>query len=96
MRRFGLALATALLLGPSIITAGPRAQKSSAGPQAGAAARFELTVDGIMRGPKLVGWPPTALRWSADSQHLYFEWRKPGEEEASTYVVAATAASRAS
>jgi dipeptidyl aminopeptidase/acylaminoacyl peptidase len=48
---------------------------------------FELTVDSIMRGPDLVGWPQTGLRWSADSQKLYFEWRKPGETEASTYVV---------
>src|SRR5438045_1578231 len=48
---------------------------------------FELTVDSIMRGPDLVGYPPTGLRWSADSQKLFFEWRKPGEEEASTYVV---------
>jgi dipeptidyl aminopeptidase/acylaminoacyl peptidase len=50
-------------------------------------ARFELTVDSIMRGPDLVGYPPDGLRWSADSQKLYFEWRKPGEEEPSTYVV---------
>ena len=33
-----------------------------------------------MRGPDLVGYPPTALRWSADSQKLYFDWRKPGED----------------
>ena len=50
--------------------------------------RLQLTVDGIMRGPDLVGWPPSGLRWSSDSQQLYFEWRKPGEKEASTYVVA--------
>ena len=58
-------------------------------PAAGLArpARFELTVDSIMRGPDLVGWTPTALRWSADSRNLYFDWRKPGEKEASTYVV---------
>ena len=49
--------------------------------------RFALTVDSIMRGPDLVGYPPEGLRWSADSQKLYFEWRKPGEEEAATYVV---------
>jgi dipeptidyl aminopeptidase/acylaminoacyl peptidase len=49
--------------------------------------RFALTVDSIMRGPELVGYPPDALRWSADSSKLYFDWRKPGEEEAATYVV---------
>jgi dipeptidyl aminopeptidase/acylaminoacyl peptidase len=48
---------------------------------------FPLTVDSIMRGPDLVGYPPDGLRWSADSTKLYFEWRKPGEDEASTYVV---------
>src|SRR2546421_4139641 len=48
---------------------------------------FELTVDSIMRGPKLVGYPPTGLRWSGDSRRLYFEWRRPGDDEASTYVV---------
>jgi len=48
---------------------------------------FLLTVDGIMRGPKLVGYPPTGLRWSGESAHLYFEWRRPGEDEASTWVV---------
>jgi dipeptidyl aminopeptidase/acylaminoacyl peptidase len=49
--------------------------------------RFELTVDNIMRGPDLVGYPPSALRWSADSRKLYFSWRHPGEDEPSTYVV---------
>jgi dipeptidyl aminopeptidase/acylaminoacyl peptidase len=49
--------------------------------------KFPLTVDSIMRGPDLVGYPPDSLRWSADSQKLYFDWRKPGEDEASTYVV---------
>jgi len=48
---------------------------------------FELTVDSIMRGPKLVGYPPTGLRWSGDSTRLYFEWRRPGDDEAFTYVV---------
>ena len=52
------------------------------------AARFQLSVDSIMRGPDLVGWPPTGIRWSADSRNVYFEWRKPGEKERSTYVVA--------
>jgi len=48
---------------------------------------FDLTVDSIMRGPKLVGYPQTGLRWSGDSSRLYFEWRRPGDDEAATYVV---------
>src|SRR2546427_7922324 len=51
-------------------------------------AAFELTVDSIMRGPKLVGYPPSGLRWSGDSARFYFEWRRPGEDEPSTWVVA--------
>jgi dipeptidyl aminopeptidase/acylaminoacyl peptidase len=46
-----------------------------------------MTVDSIMRGPDLVGYAPSSLRWSGDSTRLYFSWRKPGEEESSTYVV---------
>ena len=48
---------------------------------------FALTVDNIMRGPELVGYPPTALRWSGDSKELYFEWRMPADDLASTWVV---------
>jgi dipeptidyl aminopeptidase/acylaminoacyl peptidase len=59
-----------------------------AGPAAApAASSFPLTVDSIMRGPKLVGYPQTGLRWSGDSSRLYFEWRRPGDDEASTWVV---------
>lgn len=62
-------------------------------PKAAAAHQgFDLTVDSIMRGPKLVGYPPTGLRWSGDSARLYFEWRRPGEDEASTWVVSASGA----
>ena len=50
-------------------------------------ARVEMTIDSIMRGPDLVGYPPSGLRWSGDSRQLFFQWRKPGEDEASTYVV---------
>jgi dipeptidyl aminopeptidase/acylaminoacyl peptidase len=53
-----------------------------------APAGFPLTVDSIMRGPKLVGYPQTGLRWSGDSKRLYFEWRRPGDDETSTWVVA--------
>jgi dipeptidyl aminopeptidase/acylaminoacyl peptidase len=50
-------------------------------------AKFALTVDSIMRGPALVGYPPSDLRWSGDSKELYFEWRRHGDDEAATWVV---------
>ena len=40
-----------------------------------------------MRGPKLVGYPPSGLRWSGDSTRLYFDWRLPDDDEAATWVV---------
>jgi dipeptidyl aminopeptidase/acylaminoacyl peptidase len=46
-----------------------------------------LTVDGIMRGPKLVGTAPTAVRWSRDSSKIYFSWQKPDDDRSATYVV---------
>ena len=52
-----------------------------------AARKMALTVDSIMRGPDLVGYPPSGLRWSGDSRDLFFEWRKPGEKDAATYVL---------
>jgi dipeptidyl aminopeptidase/acylaminoacyl peptidase len=51
---------------------------------------FELTVDSIMRGPRLVGYPPTGVYWSQDSQHVYFRWKQADEarlKETSLYVV---------
>src|SRR5436190_11709776 len=60
---------------------------STAHPTTAPGKPFELTVDSIMRGPKLVGYPQTGLRWSGDSSRLYFEWRRPGDDEAATYVV---------
>ena len=47
---------------------------------------FALTVDSIMRGPELVGYPPENPRWSGDSQRLYFEWRQPTDDVAATWV----------
>lgn len=35
-----------------------------------------LTVDWIMQGPGLYGWAPKNVRWSRDSQKVYFEWKK--------------------
>ena len=81
MTRMALVLATALL----VHLQAPQAATTQATPAP--ADGFQLTVDSIMRGPDLVGYPPTNLRWSADSQKLYFEWRRPKEKEPSTYVV---------
>ena len=46
-----------------------------------------LTVDGIMRGPKMIGTGPTNVRWSKDSAKIYFSWQKPDQTTAATYVV---------
>ena len=64
------------------------ASQSRRGADAAQVGGFTLTVDHIMRGPKLVGYPPTGLRWSGDSSRLYFEWRRPADDEAATWVVA--------
>ena len=51
---------------------------------------FELTVDSIMRGPRLVGYSPANVYWSQDSQRVYFRWKQADEprlKEMSLYVV---------
>lgn len=52
--------------------------------------KFELTVDSIMRGPDLVGYEPSRVYWSQDSQRVYFRWKRAGEprlKEMDLYVV---------
>jgi dipeptidyl aminopeptidase/acylaminoacyl peptidase len=52
--------------------------------------KFDLTIDNVMRGPELVGYEPRAVRWSADSQRVYFQWKQaaePREKEFDTYTV---------
>ena len=52
--------------------------------------RLTLTIDTIMRGPNLAGYEPRDLRWSRDSQRLYFGWKQysdPLEKDYDTYVV---------
>ncbi len=64
-------------------------QTATASPTASStSARVDLTVDSIMRGPALVGYAPTSLRWSGDGQSLYFEWQARDEDEAATWIVA--------
>jgi dipeptidyl aminopeptidase/acylaminoacyl peptidase len=58
-------------------------------------AKFDLSVDSIMRGPKLVGYAPDNVRWAGDSKSLWFEWRQPGDVENSTWTAdVATGAAR--
>ncbi len=50
----------------------------------------DLTVDHIMKGPGLTGYEPTGIRWSADSQRIYFQWKQwndPQNQPFDTYVV---------
>jgi dipeptidyl aminopeptidase/acylaminoacyl peptidase len=82
-------LAGSVLAAVLVCAVSPSAQQPSKSSPTDKAAggRFELTVESIMRGPKLVGYEPGGLRWSGDSRDLYFEWRLPAEDEPATYVV---------
>ena len=44
--------------------------------------KFSLTIDSIMRGPELVGFEATAVRWSHDSAHVYFQWKQYTDKDA--------------
>ena len=92
MNRFCVGCATAFLVALSLSSPAAQSRNVSQASKPAQASReaqapVEMTVDSIMRGPDLVGYPPSALRWSGDSRKLYFNWRKPGEDEGSTYVV---------
>ena len=53
-------------------------------------AKFSLTIDNIMRGPGLVGYAPSQVRWSGDSAEIYFQWKQPAQAEEApldTYAV---------
>jgi dipeptidyl aminopeptidase/acylaminoacyl peptidase len=52
---------------------------SSARRQTAPPKKFELTVDSIMRGPDLVGYPPQNVVWSQDSRRVFFRWKRAGE-----------------
>src|SRR5580700_5443117 len=44
------------------------------------AGNFSLTIDNIMRGPGLVGYEPAGVRWSHDSQRIFFQWKLAAEQ----------------
>ncbi len=58
--------------------------------QAVPAKKFDLSIDNIMRGPELVGYEPTGVRWSPDGSKIYFTWKRANEPllgETATYTV---------
>jgi dipeptidyl aminopeptidase/acylaminoacyl peptidase len=58
--------------------------------QARTANNFSLTVDNIMRGPALVGYEPTGVRWSPDGSRILFQWKQNTDKEIApmdTYAV---------
>jgi hypothetical protein len=80
-----------LLIGATLVFAfvpwiGAQQPASASKPTAQTAAPM-LTIDSIMRGPKLVGNPPTAVRWSKDSSKAYFTWQKASDDRSATFVV---------
>lgn len=84
------ALIALLTIGPSALVLA--AQKAASLKQAApdGAKKFDLTIDNIMRGAALVGYEQTGVRWSPDSQRLYFQWKQYSEardKDADTYVV---------
>ena len=82
LRHAGFILCVMSLLAPQVLFA---QKQSTPSPKP-----FELTVDSIMRGPRLVGYSPTGVYWSQDSQRVYFRWKRPDEprlKETSLYVV---------
>ena len=80
MRRTAVVFVTFLAATLGLAAQTPKPGAATAAPQM-------LTVDSIMRGPKLVGAAPSGLRWAKDSSKLYFSWQKAGEDRASSYVV---------
>src|SRR5262245_54011863 len=89
MKRIPLLVVLTVLLA----TLGPLAearQKNAATPAAPAKPAFDMTLDNIMRGADLFGYPITDVRWSPDSKHVFFSWKKHDEAREKpndTYVV---------
>src|SRR2546421_1854646 len=83
LRRAGIVLCLLSFIFPQLIPAQTRTAAPPLKP-------FQLTVDSIMRGPRLVGYPPTGVYWSQDSQRIYFRWKQADEprlKEMSPYVI---------
>jgi dipeptidyl aminopeptidase/acylaminoacyl peptidase len=75
-----LALLATCLSATAVLAARPLDAQSVAEyvPIAALASDFPLSIASIMRAEENVGLPPTDLRWSDDSQWLYFRWQPGG------------------
>jgi dipeptidyl aminopeptidase/acylaminoacyl peptidase len=50
----------------------------------------KLTIETVMKGPQYAGYAPQSLRWSGDSQKVYFQWKRHTDSPRApydTYVV---------
>src|SRR5579864_7878089 len=61
-----------LVVSALALLAGQRSHISAQG-------KFLLTIDNIMRGPELYGYPPQNVRWSGDNQRIYFQWKQASD-----------------
>ncbi len=52
----------------------------AAAAQSAPAAKFDLTIPNIMRGPEHYGREPGQVRWSPDGQWIYFNWLPAGSD----------------
>ena len=62
------------------IAAPGTAQVADFVPRAARSQDFELSVRSIMRASELVGQSPTGVRWSDDSEWIYFNWLPGGND----------------
>lgn len=91
-RPIGFNRAAALFILLSLVSspfATARAQQKPGGAPS-TSQKFNLTIDNIMRGPELVGYEANFVRWSGDSQKVYFQWKQyndPLDKSFDTYVV---------
>lgn len=47
----------------------------------------QLTIDEIMKGEDFVGYLPTNIKWSDNSEDIYFSWNPNNDTIRSTYAV---------
>jgi dipeptidyl aminopeptidase/acylaminoacyl peptidase len=73
--------APAALVALALIAASSEGQSSADfEPEITRTQAFDLSIRSIMRGPELVGQAPSQVRWTDDSDWVYFRWKPGGLE----------------